>query len=166
VQLYGVYAGTVAVAATGVPAVKFEHVIGVARPGLENTTGPVGGALPATAGTVYVNVSVLPAVIVPGAATNVWLSAASAGVFVTGAFVTGTVFVEVKELYAVVAGIYIASTGSDPTGKLAVVYVATPLTRGTGAPMSTPFDSNWIVPVGTAPVPAELTVSVSVTGVP
>jgi hypothetical protein len=50
VQLYGVYGGVVPV--TGVPAVNVVHVIGVARPGLENTTGPVGGVLPAATGTV------------------------------------------------------------------------------------------------------------------
>jgi hypothetical protein len=167
VQLYGVYAGTVAVAATGVPAVKFEHVIGVARPGLENTTGPVGGALPATAGTVYVNVSVLPAVIVPGAATNVWLSAANVGVLFTGAFVTVSAPFVVIAANGPLAGT-VTFKGSVPTGRFAVVSVAMqePPTREiVPVPSCVVPLKNVAGPAGQTPLIGAI-VSVKVTGVP
>jgi hypothetical protein len=166
VQLYGVYAGVVEVAATSVPAVNVEHVIDVARPGLVNTTGPVGATLPAATGIVYTNVSVAPAVIVPGVAVKLWLNTGVTE-FVTGALFTTSDPVVVMAANGPLAGT-VAVSGSLPTGRFEVVSVATqePPTRLTGPVPSV------VVPVENVAGPAGQALligandSVNVTGVP
>ncbi len=164
-QLYGVYPGVVEVAATGVPAVNVEHVIDVVRPGLENTTGPVGATLPAATGIVYTNVSVAPAVIVPGVAVKLWLNTGVTP-FVTGALFTTMVsgaVVAAKFPEAVVVAVRLSVfTGSASVGKVATqlppVRVKFPVPRVV-APFAKVADAGQVPPIG-------VTVSVSVTGVP
>jgi hypothetical protein len=115
---------------------------------------------------VYTNVSVAPAVIVPGEAENVWLSAGVTG-FVTGALFTTSVAVDVVAANGPLAGT-VALRLSVPTGRFEVVSVATQFVpTSVIAPVPSvvvPF-RNVAGPAGHTP-PIAAIVSVSVTGVP
>jgi hypothetical protein len=147
--------------------VNVEHVIGVASPGLENVTGPVGAVSPAATGIVYVNVTVPPAVIAPGVAVNVWLNTGVTP-FVTGAFATVTVVGPVLVAAKLPEAGIVTVIGSLPTGNVLVVSVATqlPPVSVTGAvPIDVPLLKNVAGPAGQTPL-IGASVSVKVTGVP